>query len=52
MFDGIARTSKFAVTPALEDTETEEPIRAQTVELLEGGRDPFKKREKRYALPA
>lgn len=37
---------------ALEDVGTEEAIRAQTVKLLEGGRDPFKTREKRYALPA
>jgi hypothetical protein len=35
---------------ALEDAGTEEAIRAQTVKLLEGGRDPFKTREKRYAL--
>lgn len=39
-------------TGALEDAGTEEAIRAQTVKLLEGGRDPFKTREKRYALPA
>ncbi|MFK4871533.1 hypothetical protein [Novosphingobium sp. ZW T3_23] len=37
---------------ALEDAGTEEAIRAQTVRLLEGGRDPFKTREKRYAFPA
>jgi ABC-type lipoprotein export system ATPase subunit len=35
---------------ALENAGTEEAVRAQTIKLLEGGKDPFRMRESKYAI--
>jgi hypothetical protein len=48
--EGASHPRIWYSSGALEDVGTEETIRAQAVKLLEGGRDPFKTREKRYAL--